>query len=179
MAEYEEVEGTVEVPKNVGVAGFLRSIEAILKQPRVQSISIDARGKVTFRRFIREGEKNEPIAVDFETLNPSAIIRNGTVVELPTPTTGHTNAAVAIGQLFNMMALDKLNAVSFVGGANSRVWKWYKESTGIELVSHDELYGVPFVTDRHVEDQVLMLCAAYAKPAALIDTQKSYKLVIQ
>jgi hypothetical protein len=76
------------------------------------------------------------------------------------------------------MAVDKLNAVAFVGGANSRVWAWYKESTGNDLVSRDELHGVPFVSDRHIEDHVLMLCAAYAKVASLIAIQKSYKLVI-
>lgn len=178
MAEYEEVEGVVEVPPNTGVAGFLKTLEGILKLPRVQSINIDVRGRVRFQRFIRDGEKNEPLAIDFETLLPSAIIRNGVVVELTTPLEGHTNAAVAIGKLFNMMAVDKLNAVAFVGGANSHVWAWYKESTGNELVSHDELHGVPFVTDRHFEDHVLVLCAAYAKPATLIDIQKSYKLII-
>jgi hypothetical protein len=176
MAEYEEVEGSIEVPKNVGVTGFLKSIEAILKQSRVQSVSVDARGKVTYRRFVRGGEQAEPLSVDFETLQPHSIIRNSEVLEIPSE---QENAAVVVGRLFHRMSVDQLNPVAFVGGANTHLWQWYKGWTGIECVTHDEFFGVPFFTDRLIEDHVLILCAAYSKAAALIDTKKSYKVAMQ
>jgi hypothetical protein len=175
MAEYEEVTGVVEVPRNVGVKGFLKAIEDILKLPRVQAINVDARGKVEYRHYVREGDAPKPLEIDFETLQPMSVIRNSRVVELGDP---DLNGAVAVGQLFSMAAVDHLFPVAMVAGANTKFWSWYEASTTIELPSREELYGVPFLTDRLIEDQVLVLCAAYTRSAALIDTQKSYKLVI-
>ena len=175
MSDYEEVTGEVEVPRNVGVRGFLKAIEDILKLPRVQDIHIDARGKVTYRHFMREGEERKPLSVDFESLMPYAVIRNSRVVELLDP---DLNACVAVGQLFSMALTDHLYPVAVVGGANTNFWKWLEASTGLIVPSEDELFGVPFMRDRQLEDYVLVLCAGYARGAALVDTQKSYKLVI-
>ncbi len=175
MAEYEEVTGTVEIPKNVGVRGFLKAIEDILKLPRVQSIHIDARGKVEYRHFMREGDPLKPLEIDFATLQPYAVIRNSRVVELGDP---DPNAAVAVGQLFDSAAADHLFPVAIVAGANTQFWRWYESTTTIDPSTHEELYGVPFVIDRQLEDHVIVLCAAYTRAAALVDTQKSYKLVI-
>lgn len=175
MTEYQEITGTVEIPKNVGVKGFLRALEDILKLPRVQEISIDARGKITYRHYVREGEPQRPLQVDFDTLQPYAVIRNSNVVELADP---DLNAAVALGQLFNMAASDHLFPVAIVAGANTKLWTWYAVSTTLSLSSREELYGLPFLIDRHLEDNHVVLCAAYTRGAALIDTQKSYKFVI-
>jgi hypothetical protein len=175
MAEYEEVNDVVEVPKNTGVQGFLKTVEEVLKLPRVQEIRIDARGRVNVRYFVREGEQKKPFGMDFETLLPYAIIRNNPVIELVDV---DANAAIAIGQLFDLAAADHLFPVAFVGGPASLFWQWYETTTGFRLTSHEELYGVPFLSDRALEDYVLVLCAAYTRGAALIDTQRSYKLVI-
>lgn len=175
MAEYEEIKGVVEVPKNVGIRGFLKAIEDILKLPRVQGINIDARGKIEYRHYVREGEAHKPLEVDFSTLQPYAVIRNSKVVELGDP---DLNAAVAVGQLFDLAAVDYLFPVALVAGANTQFWRWYETTTTIEPGSHEEFYGVPFLIDRQLEDHVVVLCAAYTRAAAMIDTQKSYKLVI-
>jgi hypothetical protein len=45
-------------------------------------------------------------------------------------------------------------------------------------VTEEEIFGLPFLRDRLLEDYVLILCAGFARGAALVDTQKSYKLVI-
>lgn len=175
MSDYEEVHGEVEVPRNAGVRGFLKAIEDILKLPRVQDIHIDARGKVSYRHFLREGEERKALSVDFGSLMPYAVIRNSQCVELVDP---DLNACVAAGQLFNMAAGDHLHPVALVGGANTGFWKWLEHSTGLVVPSEHEVFGVPFMRDRQLEDYVLVLCAAYARGAALVDTQKSYKLVI-
>jgi hypothetical protein len=175
MTEYEEVRESVDVPKNAGVQGFLKTVEGILRLPRVQEIRIDARGKVDFRYFLREGEQHKPLEMDFETLLPYSIIRNNKVVELVDV---DPNAAVAVGQLFDLAAADHLFPVAFVGGPGSLFWQWYETTTAIHLAAREELYGVPFLSDRALEDYVLVLCAAYTRSAALIDTQRSYKLVI-
>lgn len=175
MTEYQEVRDTIEVPKNTGRQGFLRAIEDILKLPRLQGINIDARGKVDFRYYLREGEPKKALETDFETLEPYAIIRNSILRELVEP---DENAAVALGQLFDGAATDHLFPVAFVGGASSLFWAWYEETTGLALGSREELYGIPFLNDRSLEDYVLVLCAGFTRGSALIDTQRSYKLVI-
>jgi hypothetical protein len=175
MVEYEEVLESIEIPKNVGIKGFLRAVEDILKLPRVQDINIDARGRVDYRYYLREGEEKKPLGTDFSSLTPYGVMRNGKVTELADPS---KNAAVALGQLFDAAAVDHVFATVMVGGAKSQFWDWYKASTGVALLSREELCSVPFLTDRMVEDNVLILCAAYSRGGALVDTQRSYKLVI-
>ena len=174
-ADFEEIRESIDVPKNTGVTGFLQTVEGILRLPRVQEIRIDSKGKVDYRYFLREDEEKKPLEMDFDTLQPYAVIRNGVVVELETP---HENAAVALGQVFAQMTADQLFPVAFVGGAASTFWQWYTASTGIELRTQDDLYGVPFLKERMLEDYMLVLCAAYTRHSALIDTQRSYKIVI-
>lgn len=175
MAEYEEVKESVEVPKNVGLPGFMAAIAGILKLPRVQEINIDARGKIAYRFFRRPEEEKHALAVDFESLMPYAIIRNGKVVELAEP---DENAAVALAQLLIQASIDHLFPVAFVGGAKTGVWRWLEVSTALHCPVRDELLGVPFYFDRNVEDHCLMLCAGYARGGSIADTQKSYKLVV-
>lgn len=173
MAEYEEVKGEVEVPKSTGITGFLETIKSVLRLPRVQDIHIDSKGKVAYRHFVREGEARA-LGMNFDSLMPYAIIRNGTVLELPQP---DANAAVAIAQLFNLLARDRLHPTAFVTSPVTAFWDWYVRSVG-EPASRDEIFGVPLVHDRMVEDHVLLLCGAYARAGEMVDTQKSYKLVI-
>jgi hypothetical protein len=173
--DYKEVTETVEVPKNTGVRGFLRVVEDILKRPRVQGIEIDARGKVSFRYFARKGEENLPLRTDFETLMPYMVVRNGKAVELSDPS---IHAPTAVGQLFDMAAVDHLYPVAWVAGSNTKLWDWYVRSTNFNPSSREEFFGLPFLTDRNIPDETLLLGAAFARGAALIDLQKSYKIVI-
>lgn len=175
MAEYEEVRESVDVPRDTGVQGFLKTVEGILKLPRVQELHIDSRGKVDFRYFVQKGEQRKPLEIDFDSLLPYSIIRNSKLTELVDVS---LNAAVGLGQLFDMAAADHLFPVAFVGGTQSLFWQWYEVTTAIGLASREEVYGVPFLVDRALEDYVLVLCAGYTRSAALIDTQRSYKLVI-
>lgn len=175
MPDYEERLESVDVPANTGIKGFLHVIESILKQPRVQNITIDARGRVSYSRYVRKEEEQAPLALNFESLAPYSVIRNGKVTEV-TPVS--KNAAVALSQMFNASTGDHLNPVAFVGGALSKFWKWYTATAGVTLTSQEELYGIPFLTDRMVEDNILILCSAYAKGGMMADTQKSYKIVI-
>jgi hypothetical protein len=175
--DYEEVKGTVEVPPNAGIRGFLRAIEEVLKLPRVQEIHVNARGNISFTHFARTGEQRQPIEVNFESILPYSIIRNSRVEELVAP---NVNAAVAVGQLFGMSARDHVVPVAFVGGAKTAFWRWLDTSTGLPLsgVSTEVAFGIPFLYDRQLEDRVLVLCAAYTRASALVDVQRSYKLVI-
>lgn len=165
----------VEVPKGAGIAGFLMAIEEILKLPHVQGVHIDAKGKVSYTRFLKENEEVIPLQIDFSTLSPYAVIRNSDVTEIgPAP----LSAARTTGLLFRRAVIDRLYPIAFVGGANSDVWRWLQEELFGEPPTKEEFFGFPFYTDRMIEDYMLFLCVGYSRNGALIDTQKAYKIII-
>lgn len=177
-AEYFD---SIEIPKGSGRAGFLLAIDNILKLPRVQSIQIDAMGKVSYSRILQDGESAVPIVLDFETLSPHSVIRNSFIRELTSTDVDfdlEANAAVAMSCLFAEAAHDRMFPIAFVGGANTIFWDWYTATTGIKLANHEEIFGLPFYTDRMLEDYMLFFCTGYVKGAALIETKKSYKLLL-
>jgi len=176
--DYQEKIERVEIPKSTGVEGFLHAIKAILQLPNIQKIEISGKGEVSYRYFVPKDAKDVAtgsLKVSFETLEPYGVIRNGKVVELMSPA---LNAAVAIGQLFNMASLDHLHPLALVGGANTELWAWYEGTTSIHMPTMESLYGLPFYGERMLEDNVLVLCAGFVRDGSLIDTQKSYKLCI-
>jgi hypothetical protein len=176
--KYEEKNESIEVPKGSGIDGFLLAIRQILQLPRVQSVIIDARGKVSYKYFLREGEEALGLVLNFDELMPYAIVRNGEVEEV-LPMSG--NAAVVIGQLFERAASDHVYPVAWVAGANSTFWRWFDaalEGRGVAGTHRDELFGLPFLRDRMVDDRVLLLCCAFGRRAALAETQRSYKILM-
>lgn len=175
MSDYEEIKETTVVPPATGVSGFLKTVEAILKLPRVQEISINAKGEVQYRYFLKAGEAARTIDLDLETLLPAQVIRNSRLEELRSP---HPNAAVMLCQLFGLMSRDHLYPVAFVVGPSTCLWDWYQQSTLTAPTRRDELHGVPLLVEKSYEEQTLVLCASYTRSAALVDTQNSYKTVM-
>lgn len=173
--EYEEHNRSITVPKSTGLEGFLHAIKKILTLPNIQRIEITNKGEVSYRYFSPKDSSPEPLGIDFETLEPYAVIRNSKVVELQKPS---LNAAVSLCQLFSMAAADKLHPIGFAGGPASDVWAWYEESVSLPIGDRDTLLGLPYWPDRMFEDSVLVLCAGFARDGSLIDTQKAYKLCI-
>jgi hypothetical protein len=177
MAEYKEVTGSIQVPNNVGIEGFLRAIKTILLKPKVQRINIDAKGKVTFTRYALVTDEEELLnaGVDFDDLQPYAVIRNAVVQEVMLPT---EPAPVVIGHLFDRAAADQMRPIAFAIGASSQFWSWYALSTGHRVGTRDQLFGLPVLTDRYIDDSIVFLCAGYGRDAAFVDTQTSYKINI-
>lgn len=180
MPEYKEVTGTIRVPENTGLEGFMHTIQSILKRPRVQELKVDARGQVKYRRFLLEGESdggpNNNFGVDFDSLQPYYVVRNSRVQEFMPPP--HLSAAVVVGLMFDKVAKDQLNPLAFVTGKGTALWEWYRFTTGHAPESHDTFFGLPLLTDRHIPDTALLLCAGFGKDAAFIDTRTSYKVEI-
>jgi hypothetical protein len=177
MNEYEELRDTIDVPRGTGIQGFLRAIEEILKQPRVQEVKIDSRGKVSYLRYLRKGEANLPLSIDFDTLQPYAILRNARdIVEI---TGVSPNASMSLLTMFRTCSRDKLFPVAFIGGANTVLFEWHKKTTGVVLdVDQDAVLGYPFYRDHLIEDPTLFLAAAYSRNAALVDVQRAYKMLM-
>jgi hypothetical protein len=174
MKEYEQHDEEIELPKGVGVPGFLQAIKGVLSLPRVTDIRINAQGKITYTFFLRKGE-SQRLAVNFENVMPYAIVRNGKIEELPYPS---SNAAVACAQLFDAAARDHMFPVAFLGSQTSSFWEWYKDSLGKAPTTQEELYGLPFHFDPQVEEHVLMLCTAFSRSGTLADTIRSYKITV-
>jgi hypothetical protein len=179
MGDYNEVRETVDVPRGTGVQGFLKAIEEILKLPRVQEVKIDARGKVSYFRYLRDGETNVPLEVDFDTLQPYAVLRNArSIVEISGASVPN-DASRALAIMFRACSKDQLMPIAFIGGANTVLFEWFRKSTGLFLDQEGEtVYGVPFHKDRQVDDASLFLAAAYTRNSALIDVQKAYKILM-
>ena len=177
MQEYREHTEVIEIPKGTGAKGFLRAIEEILKLDRVQGISIDARGQVTYTRYILEDDDNLDIGprMHFETLMPYAVVRNGIVDEVTT--FPQDSPAVVAAHMFNAACKIRLTPVAFVTGADTTLFDWMRGS-GLEVVSKEELFGLPILRDRLVADYVLLLAAAYGRGASFNDTQHSFKVVM-
>jgi len=172
MPEYRKVEHTLTIPKNTGVTGFMRTVESLIKLPRVQAIHIEASGKVTWSRYVADAEEEELPGIDFSDLQPWAVIRNKEVVELPVHT---SNAALILGMMLDRATSEGLKPVAFVSGANSVFREWFADTTGYQLGSASVM-GFPLYGDRHVTDTALLLCAAYTSEAPLAEMQKAYKI---
>jgi lactobin A/cerein 7B family class IIb bacteriocin len=179
MSQFKPVEETIEVPKETGKAGLLRVLEEIIDLKRVVEVRILASRppvKVFYKRFVAEGEPERPLSIDLESLSPYAVLRNGEIQEIDG---GAGPAAVVIARLFREVSLVGLWPIAFVGGRASRFWAWHKETMGaLPSQTHEDAYGLPFLTDRQIDDDVLLLAASYDRAAAIIDAQRAFKLLL-
>lgn len=178
--ELRDVQGSIEVPRGTGKPGLLKTVEKLLELPRVQTILIDGRGgttKVSFQRYAAKDENDGPsMEMDFETLAPYQILRNGDIREV---NAASLNAAVVMAQLFYTVSLTGLWPVALVSGAKSTFWEWHRSTTGQEACpSAEDAYGLPFLTDRHCDDGVLLMAAAHSRIATMIDARMAFKLAI-
>ena len=105
---------------------------------------------------------------------PYAVVRSREVEEL---TPRSDSAATTVAELFAKAHMDGYNPTALVVGQNSYFRGWHAKSTGVVLPK-EEAYGLPLLADVQTPDEALILCAAYGKRAALIDTVKSYKVTI-
>lgn len=176
MSDYKEVTDSLEVPSHAGVEGFIAAMRQILRQPRLTQVTIDGSGKVTYTRWVREQEPRKTIEVDFDSVSPSALVRNLEVQELDL--FDHMgNASTCISAMFFAAELEQMCPVAFVTGANSVFGEWHLRTTGVRIGSKTA-YGIPVYKDRFIPDDALLLVTAYSRGAALIDSQKSYKIAM-
>lgn len=159
--EYHERVSEVVVPKNTGIDGFIKTLKGILTLPHVQSIQIDAKGKIQYARYVREGEPDSSLTIDYTELEPWNIIRNGQLEEL------HYRdgepATNVIAAMFNRVAREGLTPIAFATGADTHLWDWHLRTAGVELSRTASIYGLPIYTDRQIPDYSLVLCASYIR----------------
>ncbi len=173
MPQYVEEKKELEVPVATGIPGFLKVLTGILERPRVQKVTIE-KGKITYLRYRREDEPDQELEVELTTLMPAAVIRNSLLEEVSLLA---DNAAIGVSQLFAKAHMDGLNPVALVGSMNSLFFVWHVRTTKVVLAK-DECYGLPFLPDKDIPDETLILCAAYSKRAMLPDTARCYKMTI-
>lgn len=178
MAEYREVTGVVQVPNNTGIDGFLHTLKNLLRKPHLQKVIIDARGTVTFTRYVLEDEgAPDNYGIDFDSVQPYHVIRNAKVEELRLPA---GDAAITVGRMFDRVSWDRLRPLAFCSGAATMLYSWYEATTYTDLRSATsaEFFGLPLLLDRNIDDRTLFLCAGYGRDAAFLDTRVSYKIEI-
>ena len=177
--QLKPIEETIEVPKETGKAGLLRVLEGIIDLKRVVEVRILASRppvRVFYKRFVVEGEPDRPLAIDLESLSPYAVLRNGEIQECDG---GSGPAAVVIARLFREVSLLGLWPIAFVGGRASRFWDWHKETMGMSpSQTREDAYGLPFLADRQIDDDTLLLAASYDRAATIIDAQRAFKLLL-
>jgi len=171
--DFERIEEEIEVPRETGIDGFLLAIRAVLKKPRVQTVHIDARGKITVSRFVRANEPQVEFSIDFASVTPASAVRRGEVVELTVPEAEDPKTTVF--RLFNEAARDQVYPVAFVVGAQSAFRKWVAGSLDVYGSS---LFGLRVLSDRHIPDDVLILVTAYGPSGDLVDVQRCYKVTL-
>lgn len=174
--EYQEVTDKLDVPKHAGVEGFLLAIRGILKMPRVTNISIDSRGQISYTRFARREEPRKNIQIDFDSVSPGAVIRNGQVFEIDIEPI-EDNAAICVAAMFHRAATDHMFPVGWVIGGASRLPTWHARTTGVKLPG-ETAYGLPIFRDRFIPDETLLLACAYGPGGALIDARTAYKITM-
>ena len=175
MSDYREVTETIEVPAQAGVEGFLAAIRKVLHLSRVTRVEIDNNGKVSYTRFVREEEPSHAIEINFDSVLPSAVVRNAEVQEIDLLNV--EGASVSLALMFYAAAQDHLCPVGFVTGAASVLPSWYFKTTGVRL-GQDTVYGLPLYRDRFLPDEVLLLVCAYSRQGSLVDVKKSYKILM-
>ena len=174
MSDLQLVTQSIDVPKNTGIEGFMLTLRELLKLPRLQSVNIDAKGRVTYKRYAEEGERQK-IGVDYEGVEPWHIARNAPdgVEEL---LLSSPNAAVTLTAVLDRASGEKMFPTAFVASPNTILWKWYQYTTGFALGAQRHLCGLPIHFDRHIPDTALILCSSFVREGALVDTQKAYKI---
>lgn len=174
--EYEEVTDKLDVPGTAGIEGFILAIRSVLKMPRVMNVQIDSRGQISYTRWARREEPRKHIEVDFETVSPAAIIRNGKLVELDVEAI-LDNAAICVAAVFHRAATDHMFPVAWVVGRETFLPDWHYRTTGVKLPP-ESAYGLPVFRDRFIPDETLLLACAYGPGAAMIDARAAYKITM-
>jgi hypothetical protein len=164
------------VPRNSGVPGLLKLLGSILAEiPRVKEIIIRSNGTVSYTWYMPSGAPPKTLDIQFDTLMPYAIIRNSPLQEVVSDGGNRT----AVASLFNACHRDRLYPICLVVGSATILWKWLAEAVGSPVDPSDTCYGYPLLQDREVPDDVLLLCASYARTNNIEDTYRSYKITLE
>ena len=178
MTDLELVEESLQVPSSTGMEGFILVIRKILKLSKVQSIHIDASGRMTWSRLaVSAAAESQDWAGEalFDKVSPGFIIRNNDIEELEVP----LEPLQGIARIFQKAALQHLHPVAWVSGPRSAFWAWHARAVGFSMsAGKDEVYGFPFLYDKEIPEDTLILCTAYERGSAMIDVKKSFKLVM-
>jgi hypothetical protein len=173
MPNYDEESRSFDIPKATGRAGYFQVLDSLFNLQKVQEILITP-GKIAYRRFRRSEEPEAEVGVDLSTLMPFAVIRSHEVTEvLP----NSEIASTVIAQMFAQVHMDGYNPIAFASGHELTFRQWHASTTQV-MLPVGEAYGLPFLVDKQLPTESLLLCASFGRKGALVDTVHSYKLAI-
>lgn len=165
---------TVEVPSNTGIEGFIHVVRLVITMPRVQKLTVDKSGRVTYTQLTPEGEEERNVGFDLSHLAPYHIIRNVRMSEVSYPESMTPTAVIAT--MFDVVSFSGYTPIAFVASPSTILWSWLYLGDDLELKQRDTLYGLPLLVDKQVPDTALVLGAGTGGSTALIDTKWSVKV---
>jgi hypothetical protein len=177
LGEFELIEETTEIPKGSGIDGFLLVIKHILIMPRVQSITIDGRGKIHMKRYARKDEPTVQSMLDLATVEPATIAMANTIEEVVYDQHDLRGAIDIVCMLMSKASVDKLYPVCFLAGVQTPLFDWIRK-TSMFTFSPDSLMGFPVHLLRTIPDDTLLLCTAFGPRASVVDIRHTYKVAL-
>ncbi len=176
--EFVRTQSSMNVPKNVGVKGLLRILEALLTEiPHVVRVSLTATGTIEYEWYApKDSLKDDPLtlpATILDDLTPYQILRKVQIHELP---------GFGVTTLLHACHKDKLYPIGFVTGVRTTLWKWLSTRLGVDFEAtnrYDDLFGYPVLSDSDIPDDTLILCAGYGRTIHIADTFAAYKIVME
>lgn len=172
--DFVERTDSVDVPKNSGLKGLLTLLSALLSEiPRVKEVVIRSTGKVDYTWYAPSEGDQPKLNVTFESLLPWAIVRNTPLKEETPP-----EPNMGVYSLFRACHRDRLYPICFVTGSDTKLWDWLL-AIGVPMEPSDTFFGYPLLQDREVPDDVLILCASFARTTQISDTYRSYKITME
>lgn len=174
MSKLHERTKTVEVPPNTGIEGFLHVVRQVVALPRVQQVTIDRTGRVTYSQLIAADAEDANVGFDFAHLEPYHVIRNARLSEVSYPE--EMTPAAIVATMLDLVTSSGYSPIAFVTSPTTSLWTWLFFGSDLELKSRDALYGFPVYVDRNVPDTALVLGAGINGATALVDTKWSLKI---
>jgi len=169
------VESTVQVPPKTGVAGFLRTIETLLRLPRLQKVTIDARGAVQYTRLVLEGaEEPEDVVVNFQGLAPYDLIRNSPITEVRDVES--LSPAELLLWLLGEVTREGSHPAVWVLHDLKELETWLNLPWFTERTSATSLLGYPLLFDADISPGMLLLGTAPKRGGELVECTQFFKI---
>jgi len=145
-----------EIPMPKGLSEILEAVKHVLKQGRVQTVSLKINSPIRFTRFVEEKEASQKRKSEEEGLMElGEVVRNIPMEEFSSPRKS-TTASEALLDMMLMLEARRLHLTHIGVGPETRLFEWL----GIDKVAYggmENLGGAALVVDKSVPEDVILL----------------------
>lgn len=148
-----------EIPLPKGRRAILEQLEAVLKQPKVQSIKVELGRPIVFHRFVREAEATQQ--QQRETLMSLGELARNVHMEEYAPTDGDSSKDTFISMLL-AVAARRLHLTHIGIGAETLFFDWLHLDR-IMFGGIANIGGVELVRDNDIPNDVMIFFAGHRR----------------